>query len=140
FGIPGAPPPPPVTATMPALSGAVLDRDYVLDIGGCLSRAWELLKNNFGLVFGGVAIYLLIQIGFAVLGQIPILGALLSLGNVIISGPLIGGVYLFLLKNIRRQPAAIGDIFSGFQLAFWQLLLGYIVGALLACLSALPGA
>jgi uncharacterized membrane protein len=43
------------------------------------------------------------------------------------------------LKNIRRQPADVGDIFAGFRLAFGQLLLGYIVTAILTGVSALPG-
>ena len=46
----------------------------------------------------------------------------------------------FLLKNIRRQPVEIGDVFSGFRLALGQLLLGYLVMIILIGLAALPGA
>src|SRR5690242_20142704 len=44
----------------PGLSPEILSRDYDLDIGSCIGNAWGLLKGNFGLIFGGTAIYLLV--------------------------------------------------------------------------------
>jgi len=44
-----------------------------------------------------------------------------------------------LLKNIRRQPTGIGDVFAGFRRAFGQLLLGYMVMIILIYLAMLPG-
>jgi len=131
--------PPPYSAQA-GLPPDLLTRDYDLDIGRCVGDSWNLLKNNFGLIFGGVAIFFLIQVGLSGLAQIPFVGLVFSLASVILSGPLMGGLYYFLLKNIRRQPAEIGDIFAGFRLAFGQLLLGYLVMAILTCLAALPGA
>lgn len=130
---------PPVYGAQRGLPENLLAGDYELDIGGCIGSAWELLKGNFGLIFGGVAIFMLVQFGMGVLAQIPIVGMLVSLGSLILTGPLTGGVYYFLLKNIRRQPAEIGDVFAGFRLAFGQLLLGYIVVVILTCLAMLPG-
>ncbi len=133
---PGAPPP---YGAQPGLPPDIFARDYDLDIGGCVGNAWELLKSNFGLVFGGVAIFMLIQIGMSGLAQIPIVGIMVSVGSLVITGPMTGGVYYFLLKNIRRQPAEIGDVFAGFRLSFGQLLLGYIVVMLLTGMAMLPG-
>ena len=130
---------PPAAAAQPGLAEDIFSRDYDLDIGRCVGDGWNMLKNNFGTVFGGVAIFLLIQVGFSLLGLIPIVGILASLGSLIVYGPLMGGLYYLILKNIRRQRAEIGDIFSGFRLAFGQLLLGYIVVALLTGVAALPG-
>ena len=62
-------------------------RDYDLDIGRCISDAWNLLKNNFGTIFGGVAIFLLIQVGHGRAGADPDRGLLFSLASLIISGP-----------------------------------------------------
>jgi hypothetical protein len=132
----GAPPP---YGAQPGLPQDIFTRDYDLDIGRCVTNAWNLLKNNFGLLFGGVAVFMLIQMGLGLLGQIPIAGLVFSVASFIISGPMAGGVYYFVLKAIRRQPADIGDVFAGFRLAFGQLLLGYIVAALLTGLAALPG-
>lgn len=131
--------PPPYSAQA-GLPPDLLTRDYDLDIGRCVGDSWNLLKNNFGLIFGGVAVFFLIQLGLGGLANIPIVGLVFSLASLILTGPLMGGLYYFLLKNIRRQPAEIGDIFAGFRLAFGQLLLGYLVIVILTCLAALPGA
>ena len=128
----------------------IFARDYDLDIGGCLGRAWELLKGNFALVAGGVAVYLLCQIaiiGLVLLGQIlfsrltqtPFVEIAGNLVSLVIAGPLMGGVFYFLLKNIRRQPTGIGDVFAGFRRAFGQLLLGSMVMIILIYLAMLPG-
>lgn len=132
----GAPPP---ESGPPGLAPEVFTRDYDLDIGRCIGDAWAFLKANFGLIFGGVAVYLLIQGALSLLGQIPLLGLVFTIGSMVIAGPLTGGLYYFLLKNIRHQPADIGEVFSGFRLAFGQLVLGYVVPALLTGLAALPG-
>ena len=124
----------------PGLPEDIFSRDYGLDIGNCIGSSWELLKSNFGLIFGGVAVFLLVQVAVSLLGRIPLIGIVLSIASLVVTGPLTGGLYLFLLKNIRRQAADIGDVFSGFRLAFLQLLLGYLVPAGLTCLAALPGA
>src|ERR1039458_4769814 len=126
--LPSKPPvlsPLPSYGAQPGLPPDIFNRGYDLDIGRCVSHAWNLLKTNFGLVFGGVAIFMVIQIVISVLAQIPIVGILFTVGNFIISGPLMGGVYYFLLKAMRRQPTDIGDVFAGFRLAFAQLFLGY---------------
>jgi len=130
---------PPPFGAQGGLPPDLFTRDYDLDIGRCIGDAWELMKKNFGLVIGGVAIFFLIQLGLGGLAAIPFIGPVFSLGNLIITGPLMGGVYYFMLRNIRGQPSQVGDVFAGFRLAFGQLLLCYLVMALLLFLSALPG-
>ncbi|HKW29711.1 MAG TPA: glycerophosphoryl diester phosphodiesterase membrane domain-containing protein [Verrucomicrobiae bacterium] len=115
-----------------------LERDYELDIAGCISRGWELFKNNSGLLFAGTLIYLLIEGAFSVCAQVPFLGPLFSILNLVIAGPLMGGVFYMFLHAIRGQPASAGDVFAGFRLAFGQLFLGYLVPALLTGLCLIP--
>jgi hypothetical protein len=134
-GVPGSAQSPPT-----GLSYEVLSRDYDLDIAHCVGSAWALLKSNFGLIVGGAAIYLLVHGGISLLAQIPLIGIVVGIGSIVISGPLTGGLYLFLLKNIRHQATDIGDIFSGFRVSFGHLLLGYLVTTLLTACAALPGA
>jgi hypothetical protein len=117
----------------------ILARDYQLDIGRSISGGWNLLSKNFGLVFGGCAIYLLIQMGMSVLANIPLIGILISIASLIVAGPFMGGVYYLLLKTIRGQPAEVSDIFAGFRLAFGHLLGGYLVPAIFTGLSMIPG-
>jgi uncharacterized membrane protein len=130
---------PPLAESAQGLPADIFSRDYDLDIGGCIGSAWSLLKTNFGPVFGGTAIFFLIQIGLGVVGAVPLVGLVGSVASLITAGPLMGGLYYLLLRNIRRQPSDIGDLFAGFRLAFAQLLLGYLVIALLTFLAMLPG-
>ena len=128
----------PPAGQVPAAAPDRLADDYQLDIGGCIGRGWTLLKENFGLLFVGVLIYLLIEGAIAGLGSIPIIGPLFSIANLFIIGPLMGGVFYLFLQAIRGQAVGIGDVFAGFRRAFLQLFLGYLVPALLAGLCLLP--
>ncbi len=132
--VPGAPP----VFAGSAGSSAISERDYELDLGGCISRGWELVKNNMGLLFVATLVYILIECAIGGLAQIPIIGAIFSVGNFVISGPLMGGVLYLFIRAIRREPAEIGDIFSGFRRAFAQLFLGTLVQSLLIGACMLP--
>jgi uncharacterized membrane protein len=123
-----------------ALPADVLERDYELDIGECVSRGADLLRNQFGTLFGVSAIYLLIQGALSGLGSIPLIGPIFSIGSLFVLGQVIAGVYLVNLKVMRHQPSDVGEMFTGFKTAYVQLLLAYIVVALLTMVSALPGA
>jgi len=134
FGVRAATPDAPPFASSPDWT----ERDYELNIGGCISRGWELLKNNFGRLFFGTLIYLLIEGAIAGLGMIPLIGPLFSIVNLFIAGPLAGGVFFIFLQTIRHQPASVSDVFAGFQKAFLQLFLGYLIPSLLAGLCLIP--
>lgn len=125
-------------AGAPAMPGAVHDGDYELDIMGCISRAWTVLTANFWLLVGGGAIYLLIVGGLSGFAQIPFVGLLFSLASLLITGPLIGGLYIFEQRILRGQGAEVGEVFAGFR-NFGQLLLAYIVPTLITGAVALPG-
>jgi len=128
--LPGAP---------PVFSSASLaEGDYELDIGGCLSKGWNLLKNNFGLLFVAVLIYNLIEGAVAGFGMIPFIGPLFSVANMVVVGPLMGGLCYIFLQTIRNQQAVVGDVFAGFRKTFAQLFLGYLVPALLSGLCLIP--
>jgi len=122
----------------PAVAAHQLEQDYELDVGGCMSRGWTLLKNNFGLLFVGVLIYFLIEGAIAGFGMIPIIGPLFSLANLFVVGPLLGGVFYLFIQAIRGRPAEIGDVFAGFRKNFLQLFLGYLVCGLLIALCLTP--
>ncbi len=117
----------------------VYDGDYELDILGCVSRAWTVLSANFWLMVGGCAVYLLIVGGISGFAQIPFIGILFSLLSLVVTGPLVGGVYLFLLRVLRGQPAEVGDVFNGFRDNFGQLILAYLIPALITGAAAIPG-
>jgi uncharacterized membrane protein len=145
----------------PAPSQAPVDwstRDYALDIGGCISRGWNLFANNLGILLGSTLLYILmIFITFAIVGGI--LGIILaafpkemtqtvtiqfsrdlvtrivdSLG----AGPLTGGLYYIFVRAMRGQQTGVGELFIGFQRMFPQLFLGYLIFTLTAAVCVAP--
>lgn len=139
LGVTGSGPLPASSSGLTAVSVEdILARDYELDIGGCISRGWNLLKSNFGLLFCGVLIYMAIEGAIALLGAIPFIGPLFSIANIFVVGPLLGGLYYLTLQAIRRRPAGAGDVFAGFRTAFMQLFLGQLVSGILAGLCVIP--
>jgi len=132
---PVAPAMAPATAT--ASTGASLpDNDYDLDIGGCVSTAWDIWKRNFGLLLSGVLVFMLVQLGLGLLGQIPILGLIFTAASIILGGVFMGGLYYFLLRVVRGELADIGDIFAGFRINVGHLILVNLVAALPGLLIA----
>jgi len=115
-----------------------LEHDYELDLGGCVSRGYQLLKENFSLLFLTALVYAGIEGLIAGLGVIPFVGPIFSIANLIIAGPLLGGVYLVSLRAVRGESAEVGDVFTGFRQNFGQLFLGHVVPALLIGLCILP--
>jgi hypothetical protein len=116
----------------------ILARDYDLDIGACFGNAWQLYKSHFGVLFGGFMVYFVVEMAIGIFSAIPIIGALFSLVNFVIAGPLLGGLYYYNLRVIRGQPVTSGDVFAGFRMTFVQLFLGNTVRALLAGLCIVP--
>lgn len=114
------------------------NRDYELDLGGCIARGYQLLKDNFSVVFVGVLLYLVI-VGFLNgLSNIPFVGPVFSIVSFIITGPLIGGVYFLLLQAIRREPVEVSAVFEGFRRQFGQLFLGTFIQGLIIGACLLP--
>ncbi len=126
--VPGGPGSGNLPADPEELVRLIRERDYSLDIGGCLGRGWELLKSHFGLLVLGTFIWLVMQVIMQLIGLIPLLGALISL---VVAGPLMGGFYNFFIKAIRNQSGGVGDVFSGFGPRFLHLMLTTIVQGLL---------
>ena len=144
--------PTPEGSAPPALAtpDRLIAGDYDLDIGNCVSRAWELVKSNFWPVIGVSALVVLIM---GVVNQIPGLftrpiinemiqehvfepgGIAVILGLSVLTGPvyvvLLAGLMKYLLKLIRGQRADLGDAFGGFGPMIGQLiLLGLVMNVL----------
>jgi len=120
----------------------VLDGDYELDIGSCISRSWALVKNNFGPVVGITTLVMLIISGInqlfglftrsvmtdlIVQHKISAGGIFLIFLTIMVSGPIytifMAGLFRYYLKLIRGDSAGIGDAFSGFGASIGQLVL-----------------
>lgn len=139
----------------PADANDWFDRDYELDIVGCISRGWEVLKGNFATLFVSVLVWLAVMFGFYLVagavsagvnsvhhlgvgGARQTMNLIISAVSALVMGPMTGGLYLSFIKAIRGQAVTVGNVFDGFKSSFKQLFLGYLVMALLIGLCMVP--
>jgi hypothetical protein len=134
----GAGAPPAIGSLKSSASASFFERDYELDITGCVSRGWGLLTSHFNTLFVGVLLYFLIEMGIGLFSKIPYIGFVFSLGNFVISGPLVAGVLYLFIRTNRGESAQIGDIFAGFSRGFAQLFIGTLVQGILVGLCLAP--
>jgi GYF domain 2 len=125
-----------------AIPDDLLERDYELDIGGCVSRGWELIKKNFWPVVGINALIFIIIMAFNQITGLftsPIVQGMIRQHHVspggifvivlvtIVSAPvytlLMAGLFKYFLKMIRGEHPGIGDAFAGFGPSTGQLIL-----------------
>src|SRR5207248_5984683 len=115
-----------------ALAQIITTRGVTIDVGSCLGRAWDKMMGDLWTIVGiSALVWLALSASHAVYV------------GIVITGPLLGGLYYYYLKKIRGQKAELQDAFAGFTLAFVQLLLASVVsGALIAlglALCVIPG-
>lgn len=153
---PGAPDAatPPLMAPASALSPeALAERDYELDIGSCIGRAWTLLGANFWPIIGIWLLIWIIEIALNKIcsliflppmplvfrpGEIPQFtpgqyALMVPMAFVLapIQTLLSAGLYNYYLKLIRNENPQMGDAFAGFSSIAGQLLLLGLVKLLL---------
>lgn len=102
---------------------------WSLSATSCVGRGWTIVKENFWLCVGAT---FLVYLVVAAAGMVPF-------GGLVVQGPLFGGLMWMILKLIRREPAAVGDAFQGFNRGWGQLVGVSLVPGLLAMLCVLPG-
>lgn len=108
-----------------ALVEEIRARDYHIDVWSCITRGWETVKPQIWLAAGTT---FLVMLAMQAAGAVPFLGILITL---VVNGPLMGGLYVFFLKMIRREPVSVGDGFAGFTKAFVPLMLVMMLMSLL---------
>ena len=95
-------------------------------IGGCLSEGMAAFKGNMG---GAIVFWIVAIIVLPIAVFIPI-----------VFPAVMAGFLYYYIKLGRGEPAAIGDLFSGFKRGYGQLLLLFlIILPLIGLLSILPG-
>lgn len=84
-----------------------------IDAPGCISNAWELIKPNYWLFFG------ISLLTYVMIACIPCL-------NVILIGPVLGGIYFTSLRAMRGEPIDFGMMFKGFEKFVPLMVIGLI--------------
>src|ERR1035437_621376 len=119
-------------------SAGFLERDYELDLVGCITNGWELVKNNMNRLFVATLFYMLIEMAIGGLSNIRLVGTIFSIANFVIAGPLMGGLFYLFIRVNRKEPAQVGDMFAGFRRSFGQLFLGTFIQGLLVVACMIP--
>jgi uncharacterized membrane protein len=99
---------------------------YHADIGRCIGEGWALYKREPLLLSGAT---LLMAVVNAIAGNIPLL-------NLALYGPLLGGLYILVMRIDRGEPVRFSNYFEAFN-AFLPLLLASVVMSLLIFLGFL---
>jgi hypothetical protein len=113
-----------------AYAAELIARAAPLDIFGCLSRSFDLWKAN---LLPLVGVTFVVFLATAVLGMVPILGAIV---NIVLSGVFYGGLYYYYLGKMRGEPREFGDAFAGFSKAFGPLALASLLTVALSMAAA----
>jgi serine/threonine protein kinase len=129
---------PAATPTMSA--GEILARDYALNIRSCLRRGWALVRNDFWPLVGMSAFVMVVLSAASSSGVVLSDGkssGTTSILGILLSGPFMGGLYLYFLKKIRREAAGVETAFTGFRHPFPHLVIGGFLATLLTTLGFL---
>ncbi|MEO5822176.1 MAG: GYF domain-containing protein [Vicinamibacteraceae bacterium] len=125
--------PPQPTIDPDAAYARIVAEDRRVRVIDSLRRGWDLVFADPGQSIGVSALVMLTIIGA---GLIPCAG---SIAQLIATGPLIGGWYLYFLKRIRGQPTEWGDAWAGFSSPMLtQLVLQYIVATVASFALMIP--
>ena len=129
-------------AAAPAMSaGEILARDYTLNIRSCLRRGWALVRNDFWPLVG-ISAFVLVVLSAASSSEVVVSSGKSHTGTtsilgILLSGPLMGGLYLYFLKKIRREAAGVETAFTGFRQPFPHLVIAGFLTSLLTALGFL---
>ena len=97
---------------------------YRMSAGDVLSRSWQTVKKNLWPCIGTT---LLVYFTMMAAQQ-----CLSLIGACLVMGPCFGGLYYYFIKQLRGEPAILGDAFLGFKKPHWgQLALAGTVQTLI---------
>ena len=132
---------PPASTDADALAQEVLARDYVLDTGRCLRRGWALVRGDFWPLVGVTALVQVLLAAASSLGEVSRAAGNVKVNTsvlgILLSGPLMGGLYLYFLKRIRGERVRVETAFSGFSNSLLHLILASFVTGVLTMLASL---
>ncbi len=84
-----------------------------INAGDCVSNAWNLVKQNYGMYLGIALIAMILS------GCIPCVSLFLV-------GPILGGVYYVVLREMNGEPVEFGMMFKGFEKFVPLMVIGLV--------------
>lgn len=114
----------------------LLAREYKIDIGGCLERAWALFTENPGTMIATSLMVTGTILLVSIVGNlIPGAGFIVS---ILLSGPMMAGYLWFLLRLGRKEAVTAGDAFAGFSKGIVQTALVALIQTVASFLCMAP--
>lgn len=80
-----------------------------IDPSGCIGQGWELVKSDYGIFILITFLFLVTTIATSF---IPYVGGIV---NILITAPLLCGIYLALLMKRRGEIISVSNLFEGFR-------------------------
>lgn len=84
-----------------------------IDAGSAVSQAWEMVKANYG-IFLGVSV-----VAIVLSGCVPCV-------SLFVMGPVLAGVYYFVLRVYSGEPVEFGMMFKGFEKFVPLMVIGIV--------------
>lgn len=88
-------------------------RPSAIDASGCVGSGWEMVKQNYGLFLAMSLVAVILS------GCIPCV-------SIFIVGPVMGGVYYVVLRQMRGEPVEFGMMFKGFEKFVPLMVIGIV--------------
>lgn len=107
----------------PLLPGPFYSRTPNRDL---MTAARAALCGHWGVAIGATLIYIGISLILQMLGSIPLVGCLVSIGALLVEGSLLLGLALFFLALARAEHYDVGLVFGGFN-RFGNALAAYLL-------------
>jgi uncharacterized membrane protein len=133
-----APAAPPAAAPEPTIDPEAAFARIVAE--GRRVRIMDSLRRGWDLVFArpgeSIGVSLLVVVTIVGSGMLPCVG---SIAQIVATGPLVGGWYLYFFKRLRGLPTEWGDAWAGFSSPMLvQLVLQYVVAFVANMVVMLP--
>lgn len=133
--VPPAEPPP---GSLPT-EEEILARENRFSVGAMLVEGYRRVLRQPGPLIGSAAVVLGIFIAIGLIGVIPFAAALTTPASIILSGPLMGGLWLVFIRAGRGHTVEVREVFGGFGPSFVDLLLVNLILTVAMVIGLIPG-
>lgn len=108
------------------------------DIRESFREGFRLFNRQAPLMLGGVIVLGAFFIAISLLARMSTVGPILEMGGMVVTGPMLGGYLLLILRALRGEEPQFNTLFEGFREKFGSLALANLVPGVLTTLLCLP--
>lgn len=117
----------------------LLTRTCRVSVPDLVGRGARLVQEQPGPLIGAAALILGAFLVLGLVGIIPFAAALTTPVSIVISGPLMGGLWMVFIRASRGRRVEAGEAFAGFGPFFVDLLLVNLLSTVAMMVGMIPG-